>query len=167
MTYFKLLEIALRTGRVTRKYPKEESLVTEDFRGAIEIDPIRCWGCGACVLACPPNALTIDSAGKTLSVEYFVGRCIFCGRCADVCPRDAVIITREFELASDDINDLKPGISLKTATCSNCGKPIGAENAVEAISEIIPAFKKRLHLCPDCRSKLFSDVMAGTHPRRA
>ncbi len=168
MSYLRLLEVALRTGRVTRRYPKEEPLVTEDFRGSIEIDPERCWGCGACALACPPNALSVVGAvGGALYVEYFVGRCIFCGRCAEVCPRGAVTVTRRFELASDKLEGLRSRTEVETVPCSACGRPVGAESAVETVCEIAPALKRMLSLCPDCRSALFAGTLARAHPRKA
>ncbi len=167
MSYLRLLGVALKTGRVTRRYPAEEPLVAEGFRGPIEIDPERCWGCGACALACPPNALTAGSTSGAVYLEYFVGRCIFCGRCAEACPREAITVTRRFELASDSLEDLKSRTEVEAASCSVCGRPVGAERAVEAACEVAPALKRVLQLCPDCRSTLFASTLARAHPRRA
>jgi formate hydrogenlyase subunit 6/NADH:ubiquinone oxidoreductase subunit I len=64
------------------------------FGGAISIDPAKCWGCGACTLVCPPNALTMRLEGEKIVLEYFKGRCIFRGMCADTCPANAIIVTK-------------------------------------------------------------------------
>ncbi|MCX8209386.1 MAG: 4Fe-4S binding protein, partial [Sulfolobales archaeon] len=81
MKYLDLIRVALRTGRVTRRYPREEPLLTEAFRGFVEIDPERCWGCGACALACPSNALRVEVDGGSVRLQYFLGRCVQCGKC--------------------------------------------------------------------------------------
>ena len=50
--------------------------------------PEVCYGCSACVDACPAKALSFCEGSDTyLHVEVDASKCIGCGKCADVCPR--------------------------------------------------------------------------------
>ena len=52
------------------------------------IDLDRCMGCGACVGACPVEAIALAGSPARAYVEE--GACTGCGSCLDVCPEDAV-----------------------------------------------------------------------------
>jgi ferredoxin len=52
------------------------------------IDKKRCIGCGACIKACPAEAVR-GAAKKPHTV--LVNKCIKCGACYEVCPVDAVV----------------------------------------------------------------------------
>jgi hydrogenase-4 component H len=151
----RILQIALKAGRVTRRYPREPPLLTPEFRGAIRVDPTKCWGCGACVNVCPPNALTLTSKDKTATLEYFVGRCIFCGMCAEVCPANAITITKEFELSSTSIEDLKSRVVHRLVRCSSCGEVIGTEAELRAVIKSSPISEEYMVLCSKCRKLKF------------
>ena len=60
----KLLKIVRDAGEVTIKYPFAPAEFTPTFRGKPEYDPKRCISCAACAIACPPNALTIETNGS-------------------------------------------------------------------------------------------------------
>lgn len=53
---------------------------------------------------------------------YDGSRCTYCGRCADVCPEDAIQMSGDFELASDDREDLTTRLELFMLTCQRCGR---------------------------------------------
>jgi len=149
----KLLTIALKVGRVTKKYPFGPPLLTESFRGAISIDPAKCWGCGACTLVCPPNALTMRLEGEKIVLEYFKGRCIFCGMCADTCPANAITVTKEFELAATSVEDLKEDVIHKMSKCAICGKPFVATAEIRDVMKMQPITEEYANICPECRKK--------------
>ncbi|OYT39026.1 MAG: 4Fe-4S ferredoxin [Desulfurococcales archaeon ex4484_58] len=151
--FIKILVIAGEAGRVTRRYPfKPETLVSEDFRGRIEFDETKCIGCGACVNACPPNALElVDKGDGTLLLKYFIGRCIFCWRCIDVCPTGAITGTRDFELATNDVSDLYEVVVHERAECSECGGKYSTIRQKEYVVEAVPITESYIDKCPDCR----------------
>jgi NADH:ubiquinone oxidoreductase subunit F (NADH-binding)/(2Fe-2S) ferredoxin/Pyruvate/2-oxoacid:ferredoxin oxidoreductase delta subunit len=67
---------------------------------AYEIIEKACEGCGACIKACPADAITGEK--KALHVIH-QGTCISCGACYEVCPTDAVRFFPKAELAQEVI----------------------------------------------------------------
>ena len=53
---------------------------------AVTIDKEKCTGCGACVDACPVDALKMVDEKSVVDPET----CIDCGTCVDECPVDAI-----------------------------------------------------------------------------
>jgi len=153
--FIKVLTIPLEKGRVTKRYPFEEPLVSPEFRGRIEIDESKCIGCGACVLACPPNALQLIRNGSELVLKYFIGRCIFCWRCIDVCPVNAIKGTRDFELATDNPDDLRELVIHKRAECSECSQPYVTIRQKQYVISKSPVTENYADLCGECRKGKF------------
>ena len=50
-----------------------------------EINKEKCTGCGACVDACPVNAIKIENNKAVVSDD-----CIDCGACVNQCPVEAI-----------------------------------------------------------------------------
>jgi hydrogenase-4 component H len=150
--FVKVLPIAAKIGTVTIRYPYAKPLVTDSFRGAIEVDPGKCTGCGACTRICPPKALSLNIEGGTAILRYFVGRCIFCGMCADICPEKAIKITKEFELASEQVSDLYIDVEHEVVTCRKCGSKFVTSKLLNKVEQELGEFSKELlSLCPRCR----------------
>jgi len=146
---------------VTEKYPYAPVEVPEGFRGKPVIDPSKCVGCGSCVNACPPNALSITDEGPYRVVRLFIGRCIFCGRCEEVCPFNAITLTREFELAVTDTADLVQEVKLVMARCAACGEPYAPLREVRKVAERLPDELRALaYLCPKCREVMASHYVS-------
>ncbi|MFH1657490.1 MAG: 4Fe-4S binding protein [bacterium] len=57
-----------------------------------QVEKENCVGCGACVQACPNDAIKIGADGKS---EIDQEKCQKCGRCVDICPMSAITTTDE------------------------------------------------------------------------
>lgn len=53
----------------------------------VTVDKDMCIGCGACVGACPVEALSLDDEGKS---ECNKDICISCLACVGTCPVEAI-----------------------------------------------------------------------------
>jgi len=52
----------------------------------LKIDNNKCTGCGACVNACPKQAITVHDDLAMINEDL----CIQCGTCVEVCPTGAI-----------------------------------------------------------------------------
>lgn len=103
---------------VTLEYPEKKKVLNENFRGehalALKEDgtPI-CGGCGLCKKVCPANAIEItkDENNKLIGYTIDLGKCIFCGNCVQNCPNKAILMSKNFELATDKKSSLKLDIN--------------------------------------------------------
>lgn len=115
-----------RTGvkhPITKQYPFGPPEFAERFRGKLDIDPIKCTGCGVCEVVCPAAVIRMVSTGKrkvgTREIEtkrpiFDLYTCISCGQCVDDCRFGALELTHEFELATVDKNSLIMDKALKS-----------------------------------------------------
>jgi len=161
----KLFKTILKTGDATLKYPFAPAPVCDNFRGKPEYTPEQCIACGACAVACPPNAITMKARPEagTHTWELFLGNCIFCGRCEEVCPTKAIVLSKEFELAVGNKADLYQNATFRIANCACCGKPFAPQKAVEyaidvlkqtgANAQVVEERRKLLETCSDCKRK--------------
>lgn len=137
----KLLKEVFRQGDATVKYPFAPYEVEKDFRGRPEHIPEKCIACAACTIACPANALSmetdLDAGTRTWSISY--GRCIFCARCEEVCPTQAIRLSTDFELAVADKADLTTKAVFKLASCVCCGEPFAPAKEIAYVTALIEA----------------------------
>ena len=93
---------------VTEEYPFGKKVVTERFRGKLDIDPVKCTGCSVCEIVCPAGVITMVPVGsrkvgsRDVDVkrpEFDLYSCISCGQCVDDCRFGALTLTHDFELA--------------------------------------------------------------------
>jgi len=89
----------------TVKYPYVRVEPPEGYRGRPSIDKEKCIQCWLCIKTCPDRAITVNM--KTKKPSIWLGRCLFCGECAEVCPTRAITMTKDFELATYDIQKAK------------------------------------------------------------
>lgn len=115
MYYFKVISPARSRARVVRVEPgldfslfcrncedaacidacPEEALFRTS-KGIVIVNKKKCSGHGACVAACPYNAIIINpDTGKAI-------KCIQCGQCIKRCPVQAIWMTTDEGLAKKD-----------------------------------------------------------------
>lgn len=160
---FKLLKEVFRTGEATLKYPFAPLEMSENFRGRPEHTAERCIACAACTIACPANALRMetDVAARTRSWSISYGRCVFCGRCEEVCPTHAISLTPDFELAVTNKADLIRRAVFTLAPCLCCGKPFAPTKEVAYVTALVEATarseaeatrrRQLVATCPACK----------------
>ncbi|MFW5878094.1 MAG: 4Fe-4S binding protein, partial [bacterium] len=107
MKYPKLRELreavsSLFSSPYTTKFPEEEHIPYEGFRGKPVVNEEKCVGCLTCSNVCPSYAITTkdDRERGIRQITRDYGKCIFCGQCQRYC------ITGEGVVLSDKIFDL-------------------------------------------------------------
>jgi hydrogenase-4 component H len=162
----KLFREVLKVGQATVPYPFVTVEVAPGFRGKPEYNPEQCIACAACTIACPPNALTmetdLDLGIRTWAIFY--GRCIFCARCEEVCPTGAIKLGHDYELASFSRDDLIIQAEFKLATCVVCGVYFASAKELDHVLVLLDQAglppkeaadrKALLRACPECRRKI-------------
>lgn len=116
---FRILKRNCEIGTAAILY-KPGQKAPEGFLGAPEIDPVKCTGCGQCVLSCPTNALGVrdypPSDKRALFLSY--GDCIFCGLCEPACPYEAISFQGKYELAARNKQELTLDFSFELSKCA-------------------------------------------------
>ena len=103
---------------VTIQYPDKiarplAETLPDRFRGFLKVDMEICTACLACMTDCPIDCIKIvtkkDETSKERLLFQFdidMAKCMFCGLCTEPCPTGAIHFTREFERATENIEDL-------------------------------------------------------------
>jgi hydrogenase-4 component H len=168
LSKFKELKLCLSAGRVTLPYPFVKNEPMDGFRGRPVIDGEKCLGCGACAQVCPPRTIFVIDAQDTRTIQVDYSRCTYCARCEEICPAGSMKMTKEFELATTDRNDMKLSATLMMTKCKKCGKPLMTQRMLnKMVNEFSPAWlhtqeePEWFSMCPECRKKQESSKLKG------
>ena len=132
----KQLAIPSRTGVVTLRYPYKPRPAPAGFRGQPVWDHTKCIGCAGCASNCPARTIFLrDICQEIRILLYDSSRCTYCGRCADLCPEKAITMSENFELATDNRQDITETVELFMMTCQRCGRCFDLEikNALDKL----------------------------------
>ena len=108
---------------VTMEYPEQRWAVPTGYRGAPYLvkdqdGDTKCVSCQLCEFVCPPKAIRITPPGpdgqkadranaEKMPQEFEINmlRCIFCGYYEEACPEEAIVMSRDYELVFEDVED--------------------------------------------------------------
>jgi thioredoxin reductase len=93
------------TNAVEQWNEAKEAGLTEPSSLHPLIDPVRCLGAGACITACPEEAIGLIK-GKAVLINPTL--CIGHGACATACPHDAITLVFGTEKRGMDIPQVDP-----------------------------------------------------------
>jgi Ni,Fe-hydrogenase III small subunit/formate hydrogenlyase subunit 6/NADH:ubiquinone oxidoreductase subunit I len=103
---FKILNLTLRTGIVTARYPDGPADVPASFRGLPEFEFEKWDDARPAGEVCPTGAISLREGEGAREVTIDYGLCVYCGLCAETTRNRAVRITQNFETAAEDRQDL-------------------------------------------------------------
>lgn len=109
--------------RPTVMYPEKKREFAPVYRGRHvlkrdENGAERCTSCGMCAVACPAEAITMESGERKKGEEHLYReekyaakyeinmlRCIFCGLCEEACPKEAIFLTDRLVVSEFERDD--------------------------------------------------------------
>ena len=104
---------------ITVMYPHETKPIPPTYRGMHILEQDKCIDCHLCAKACPVDCIEIEAEHhgrilewKKFSIDY--KKCIFCEFCIPPCPVDCIHMTTEYELATDDVDDMTADLLMWT-----------------------------------------------------
>lgn len=92
MAMFKMGKMVIRSlfkKPATLMYPVVPREYFPGTRGHIEIEENNCILCGICQKKCPANAIVVDRAKRTWTIERM--QCVQCSGCVVACPKNCLL----------------------------------------------------------------------------
>lgn len=72
----------------------------ERTRGHVEINIDTCVLCGLCAKKCPADAIAVDRAARTWSIQRF--GCIQCNSCVESCPKKSLSMAQTYPAPGEE-----------------------------------------------------------------
>lgn len=83
---------------VTTAFPAEPARHFEATRGHVVFDPSKCTSCTICMKRCPSQAIVVDRAAKTWTIDRF--RCVICSQCVELCKFGVLSLATEYSASA-------------------------------------------------------------------
>jgi ferredoxin len=114
-----------------------------------------CTLCGACVTACPSEALAMEEEENT-TLTFRAASCVACGGCEPVCSENVVRVDRATRLSAlaEERHVLFQDSSPR---CVSCGEPIMPQAMLDRLKKSLkdhPSFEIISKYCMECRKTL-------------
>lgn len=109
-------------GAVTIQYPREAIPVPDVGRYRLYVEIDDCIGCDQCARVCPvdcidiqkvraPEDLALTSDGTKVkfwlpTFDIDMAKCCYCGLCTVVCPTECIVMTKSYDYADADRQNL-------------------------------------------------------------
>lgn len=111
----------------TSAFPAVAVIPPEGFRGKPQFYEEDCVGCLACLEVCPARAIEYsdDKPQRLRTLTHHQDVCIYCQQCERACITDkGIILTREYNLATEDRRQAITQSRKKLVLCDHCGEII-------------------------------------------
>jgi hydrogenase-4 component H len=118
---------ALILGPYTSKFPLEQPVIPDGFRGKPQFYEDDCVGCLACLEVCPAKAIEyVDDKKKQLRIlTHHQDICIYCQQCERACITEKGIkLTKEYDLATFDRRKSITQSKKELVICGHCGEVV-------------------------------------------
>ncbi|MBT3352678.1 MAG: 4Fe-4S binding protein [Nitrospinaceae bacterium] len=129
---------------------------THSPNGVIEVLD-GCTLCGACVNACPADALKLEPDETGISLKFSSLSCVACAGCLNVCPENIMALEKKTDFMA--LTQESKLLFRDTAPrCENCGEPVAPKAMLDRIGGILedhPALSALSKYCLDCRKTMF------------
>jgi hydrogenase-4 component H len=118
---------ALIFGPYTSKFPLEQPVIPDGFRGKPQFYEDDCVGCLACIEVCPARAIEYvdDKKKKLRTLTHHQDICIYCQQCERACITEKGIkLTKEYDLATFDRSKSITQSKKELVICGHCGEVV-------------------------------------------
>jgi ferredoxin len=116
-----------------------------------------CTSCGACVAACPANALSLDRENEGITLTFHALSCVGCGNCVPVCPEKVMNVGKRTDISILAQGE-KPLHHDTAPRCVNCGEPVASQAMLDHITSLLgdsPVSSTLRKYCLECRKTIF------------
>lgn len=114
---------ALMFGPYTSKFPLEQPVIPDGFRGKPQFYEDDCVGCLACMEVCPARAIDYadDKGAKLRTITHHQDMCVFCQQCERACiTKKGIMLTKEYDLATYDRRTSITQSKKELVICGHC-----------------------------------------------